>query len=327
MKNLFVVGIALALFGAGCSPSKPVVQPQPSGPYPVQQKDPGPYGAPVVATSTDSSFVIHSTNVVCGKKFDISKPQEYLSLPDNKMVVGTYYQVRENNDLRWEVLVQTPEQSRIPYSDTIFQTSIEMIASNGNVVYVHPMSSPSKECNESWITESAPVPQAGIANPASVNCQKVGGNLVIKTGPNGGQYGLCYFEDNRACEEWALLRGDCPVGGVKTTGFDTDAQSYCAWSGGKTLAVPNAVCTFTDGSTCLDDAFYNGTCQRGSNIPTPTSTAQGADGGYTVEKTLTTSCTKDADCTTPNEYLLMSRCPFTSKCIEKQCAVVCPHSF
>ena len=171
-----------------------------------------------------------------------------------------------------------------------------------------------------------PVPQAGLANPASVNCTSVGGNLVIQTDPNG-QYGLCYFEDNRACEEWALFRGDCPVGGVKTTGFDTDAQKYCAWVGGKTLAVPNAVCTFPDGSTCPDDAFFNGTCQRGSNVPTSTSTLRGADGGYTVEKALTTSCKRDTDCTTPEEYLMMSRCPFTSKCIAKQCAVVCPHPF
>jgi putative hemolysin len=32
-----------------------------------------------------------------------------------------------------------------------------------------------------------------------------------------GQYGVCFFEDNRQCEEWALLRGDCPVGGKKVT--------------------------------------------------------------------------------------------------------------
>jgi len=105
----------------------------------------------------------------------------------------------------------------------------------------------------------------GIANPASVNCTDKGGTLAIQTDPNGGQYGLCFFEDNRACEEWALFRGECPVGGVKTTGFDTDAQKYCAWIGGSTFAVENAVCTFPDGSTCPDDALYAGTCHRGGN--------------------------------------------------------------
>ena len=104
-----------------------------------------------------------------------------------------------------------------------------------------------------------------MANPASVNCTKQGGNLVIKTRGDGGQYGLCYFEDNRACEEWALMKGECPIGGRKTTGYDTEAQNFCAWSGGETFAVENAVCTFKDGSTCLDEDFYNGKCQKGQN--------------------------------------------------------------
>lgn len=99
-----------------------------------------------------------------------------------------------------------------------------------------------------------------MTNPASVNCVKSGGNLVIEKRGDGGEYGLCYFEDNRACEEWALLRGDCPIGGVKTTGFDTIDQKYCAWSGGETLAVPQSICTFKDGTKCSTKEFYNGTC-------------------------------------------------------------------
>jgi len=112
---------------------------------------------------------------------------------------------------------------------------------------------------------SSPVKETKIANPASSYCVKQGGSLVIKTKEDGGQYGLCFFDDNRACEEWAMMRGECPIGGVKTTGFDTIAQSFCAWSGGKTFAVENAVCTFDDGSTCLADDFYSGTCQKGEN--------------------------------------------------------------
>lgn len=99
-----------------------------------------------------------------------------------------------------------------------------------------------------------------LANPASVNCKKVGGTTVIKNGPNG-QYGLCQFEDNMACEEWALLRGDCPIGGVKTTGYDTIQQMYCAWVGGETLAVKNPSCKLPNGTVCTDDAVYNGTCK------------------------------------------------------------------
>jgi hypothetical protein len=39
---------------------------------------------------------------------------------------------------------------------------------------------------------------------------------------NGGQYvsdsGMCVFEDNRQCDAWAMLRGECPIGGVEVTG-------------------------------------------------------------------------------------------------------------
>lgn len=99
-----------------------------------------------------------------------------------------------------------------------------------------------------------------LANPASVNCQNQGGTLIIKKMGNGGEYGLCQFEDDQACEEWALYRGDCPVGGVNTIGFDNIQQSYCAWVGGKTLAVANAQCTLPDGTVCSDHDLYMGLC-------------------------------------------------------------------
>lgn len=104
--------------------------------------------------------------------------------------------------------------------------------------------------------------KVGLANPASVNCQDKGGSLSIKTRPDGGQYGLCYFDDGRACEEWSMFRGDCPVGGVKTTGYDTEAQRFCAWSGGRTQAEINAVCVFNNGSSCLAEDFYQGNCHK-----------------------------------------------------------------
>lgn len=102
-----------------------------------------------------------------------------------------------------------------------------------------------------------------LANPASVNCQAKGGILTIATNGSGGQYGVCNFEDNQQCEEWALFRGDCPVGGVKITGFDTPQQTFCAISGGQTTTNPGAVCTFNDGTKCGLDALYNGTCAKG----------------------------------------------------------------
>jgi putative hemolysin len=99
-----------------------------------------------------------------------------------------------------------------------------------------------------------------LANPASVNCTEKGGTSTIMSKEDGSQYGLCYFDDNRACEEWAMMQGNCSVGGVKTTGFDTIDQKFCVWSGGQTLAVPNSVCTLKDGTKCSTVDFYNGDC-------------------------------------------------------------------
>lgn len=126
-----------------------------------------------------------------------------------------------------------------------------------SVYYFYQKSSSQKDVVVPIVDE--PINQ--IANPASVNCEKVGGNLVIEKRGDGGEYGLCYFGDNRACEEWALLRGDCPWGGMKTTGYITIDQKYCAWSGGQTFSVPDSVCIFKNGSKCSTIDFYNGKCE------------------------------------------------------------------
>jgi len=109
-----------------------------------------------------------------------------------------------------------------------------------------------------------------IANPASENCIQQGGTLEIETRGDGGQFGVCYFEDNRQCEEWALMRGDCPVGGLKVTGYITPAARYCAITGGTYTITGNSgaddeqgTCTFKDGSQCDVWAYYNGECTPG----------------------------------------------------------------
>ena len=47
-----------------------------------------------------------------------------------------------------------------------------------------------------------------LANPASVNCGKVGATSEIMNNPDGSQYGMCKFPNGTACEEWALFRGE-----------------------------------------------------------------------------------------------------------------------
>ncbi|MDE2026005.1 MAG: DUF333 domain-containing protein [Patescibacteria group bacterium] len=115
-----------------------------------------------------------------------------------------------------------------------------------------------------------PIPTAkpsppSLPNPASVYCTQVGGTLTIQKNGIGAEYGLCTFLDNRSCEEWALYHGDCPVGGVKTTGYVTDPERFCGWVGGATTTAPGAKCAFSDGSVCDNDALFNGTCHKGEN--------------------------------------------------------------
>lgn len=120
-------------------------------------------------------------------------------------------------------------------------------------------------------TPAEPGSDTQLANPASENCVEQGGTVQIETRGDGGQYGVCVFEDNMQCEEWALLRGDCPVGGLRVTGYLTDAARYCAITGG-TYAVTGegstpeeeqGTCTLPDGLTCDVWDYYNGVCSAG----------------------------------------------------------------
>jgi hypothetical protein len=45
---------------------------------------------------------------------------------------------------------------------------------------------------------------------------------------------------------------------------------------------------------------------------------------YIVTETSNTACAADADCVTPPRYLMMSSCPYSSRCLNNKCAVVCP---
>lgn len=47
----------------------------------------------------------------------------------------------------------------------------------------------------------------GMANPASVYCEKLGGTVTIKKTPQG-EIGICKLSDNTEIEEWTLFRRD-----------------------------------------------------------------------------------------------------------------------
>jgi len=82
-------------------------------------------------------------------------------------------------------------------------------------------------------TPAGAQPAPTLANPASTHCVASGGRLTMEQTPRGGTFGVCVFDDNRQCEEWALLRGHCPVGGLRVTGYVTPAARYCAITGGR----------------------------------------------------------------------------------------------
>jgi putative hemolysin len=52
----------------------------------------------------------------------------------------------------------------------------------------------------------------GIANPASVKCVTDGGQSEIYQSADGSQSGLCIFQNQSICDEWAYFRGECKMG-------------------------------------------------------------------------------------------------------------------
>ena len=118
------------------------------------------------------------------------------------------------------------------------------------------------------IVEAQTPPAPQLANPASQNCAARGGTLQIERRPDGGQYGVCVFVDNYQCEEWALFRGDCPVGGLRVTGYVTPAARYCAITGGRYAVVARSgtadeqgTCALSGGKACDAAAYYAGICR------------------------------------------------------------------
>jgi putative hemolysin len=117
---------------------------------------------------------------------------------------------------------------------------------------------------------SAQTPAAPrLVNPASTRCIEEGGTLRIERRPDGGEYGICVFADNYQCEEWAMLRGQCPVGGLRVTGYVTAAARYCAITGGRYAVTGRSgavneqgVCSLPGGKACDANAYYSGACGR-----------------------------------------------------------------
>lgn len=106
-----------------------------------------------------------------------------------------------------------------------------------------------------------PTKAGQIASAAYSKCIENGGFVTTARRPSNGFYNVCNFEDDMNCELYSLYSGDCPVGGVKTIGYTTTDQVFCALRGGKPQGNKNGQCKMPNGKTCTTASVYNGTCE------------------------------------------------------------------
>ena len=137
----------------------------------------------------------------------------------------------------------------------------------GVVIYNNLSANQDKSTEKTQVEEVAEIEEknigtesAGLANPASVKCKELGGALKIEKNGQGSEYGVCEFKTGKACEEWALLREFCPVGGVIIKVDASNEQRFCLLAGGE-VDEKTALCKLPDGKSCNLNRYYNGGCE------------------------------------------------------------------
>jgi putative hemolysin len=84
----------------------------------------------------------------------------------------------------------------------------------------------------------SPPPAEPLLDAASAapNCESLGGKRTMERSADG-QIAVCVFASKRQCEEWALLLGQCPRGGIDVGRYATTSERHCAIRGGR-MTIP-----------------------------------------------------------------------------------------
>ena len=90
---------------------------------------------------------------------------------------------------------------------------LALIACTGAVRAIIGYFSVTQATSDSTATDMS---QAGIPNPASVNCTKEGNKSEISTAADRSQSGICVLPDGSTCDEWAYFRGECGLAPQKS---------------------------------------------------------------------------------------------------------------
>ena len=138
----------------------------------------------------------------------------------------------------------------------LFVVAIAAVLTGGAYLFGIQQSSRS----EVLASTSTTLTKAGqVASAAYAKCINNGG-FVSTSRRGSGFYNVCNFEDDMSCELYSLYNGQCPIGGVKTVGYSTTPQVFCALRGGQPSGSENGQCKMPDGKICSTDAVYKGTC-------------------------------------------------------------------
>ena len=120
-----------------------------------------------------------------------------------------------------------------------------------------------KNRNKNKTNTSKPAPTVGMANPASVYCEKQGGkSIIVKS--SKGDYGVCMLKDGTAMEEWEYYRQNNTPRNTEAAviGMPNPASKFCVDKGGKSVTEKDkngnerGVCRFNNGTKVDEWDYY-----------------------------------------------------------------------